>query len=1069
MTAIDESRAQILEFWRACELFNPQSIPKVDPADAREPVFSIEPGQPLPWQVGHPLRNRQLKPNLAWRHILYGGIFSLQKSRDLLRRVFGPDLENPDPPPPGLSSLFAVVITDEGRPLLSSFQVSSGAWATGRTNAPGPTAKDWLTGFDEEHLDFCERLEALVAARQDDERAAELRKLGYRAGRPVGHAELVRLVELATGLLGVGDILDPQGVQVKSVRVSRKREHAVGEGVDLLNSFVARDLSLVANFVRIGEYGTALDDYLSTDQLDRIDIRHELQAVFYQVAPARVPLGRWPARPDKSLALSQQFAVNTIMDELATCGGLFAVNGPPGTGKTTMLRDLIAANVVERALRLSRLSKPAAAFTDEYRWKVKEYTRLVTGWSEDLTGFEMVMTSANNGAVENVTNEIPSKNALDSPWRETAAYFNEIATAVLGQPAWGLVAARLGRKSNRAEFVRDAWYGSADQPGLLQQLREWENKDVDWEEAVASFLRAHQRVLLLQEERSAAYDALQELPELQQFVARVELDIEETERRIAQAQTILAKATQRVEAATQTMETWEVRQLEHRRLRPVSTSPDGASDPEAREWRTEELALVDRTRQAMWKMFAARRQVADIRKHIDTLKRAFVESRRELDQALTRIGELRSLLARHQEELDTFFPKEPSEINEALRELKTPWTDEVWNTARSELFLEALRLHHAFLRAEAPRIRRSLQGMMDVLSGDVPPDVPEAAVRAAWQTLFFVIPVISTTFASFGWMFSHLTRESLGWVFIDEAGQAAPQLAVGAIWRARRVITSGDPLQLEPVVPLSAATQQALRRTFSVEHARWLPGRTSVQQLADQRTPYGTFLPGEEAPVWVGAPLRVHRRCDQPMFDISNAIAYGGLMVYGKPQLPDFGMPHSKWIDVPGTNSKGHWIPDEGVVLERIVRYLIEQGGIPHGNILVISPFRDVVKELRWVLRPFPGMRYGTVHTAQGKEADVVIVILGGDPQRPGAKRWAASRPNLLNVAVSRAKRRLYVIGDRAAWSQERYFDVLASRLFATDSAGRGVVRSREPEIDDHRDVPTRLQGPTTMPTQALK
>jgi hypothetical protein len=43
--------------------------------------------------------------------------------------------------------------------------------------------------------------------------------------------------------------------------------------------------------------------------------------------------------------------------------------------------------------------------------------------------------------------------------------------------------------------------------------------------------------------------------------------------------------------------------------------------------------------------------------------------------------------------------------------------------------------------------------------------------------------------------------------------------------------------------------------------------------------------------------------------------------------------------------------------------------------------------------------------------------------------QWAARKPNLLNVAVSRAKRRLYVIGDWQAWAPHRHFNDLAHHL----------------------------------------
>ena len=167
------------------------------------------------------------------------------------------------------------------------------------------------------------------------------------------------------------------------------------------------------------------------------------------------------------------------------------------------------------------------------------------------------------------------------------------------------------------------------------------------------------------------------------------------------------------------------------------------------------------------------------------------------------------------------FPDNWLRLDQDEQELAAPWSDEEWTGARTRVFLAALDLHRAFVAGAAKTIRRNLRQLVAALArepGAPPPD----AELVAWQTLFLLIPVISTTFASCGRMFGALGAGSLGWVLVDEAGQAVPQHAAGALWRARRAVIVGDPLQLEPIFHVPGQVQDRLRGLFGVDRA-WLP------------------------------------------------------------------------------------------------------------------------------------------------------------------------------------------------------------------------------------------------------
>lgn len=298
-------------------------------------------------------------------------------------------------------------------------------------------------------------------------------------------------------------------------------------------------------------------------------------------------------------------------------------------------------------------------------------------------------------------------------------------------------------------------------------------------------------------------------------------------------------------------------------------------------------------------------------------------------------------------------------------------------------------------------------------------------------------------------MLAGLPPQSLGWLLVDEAGQAPPQAAVGALLRTRHALVAGDPLQIEPVVTLPDGLIDVVCRHFGVDANRFAAPSASVQTLADSSTSYCAEFRGNGASRVVGGPLLVHRRCASPMFDVSNAIAYGGQMVNAKKAGASairHALGPSAWIDVQGP-SQDKWCPQEGDEVLALLRKMAESNA--GDNVYIITPFRMVAENLRklvvdsgvlsqWLPNSdawerWAAERIGTVHTVQGREAEAVFFVLGASSaESVGARIWAGSRPNLVNVAVTRAKEALYVIGDKGAWRSQGVFQELSAALDRT-------------------------------------
>ena len=1029
----------VLNHWRLIELFSPQSVPREAPSGTPR-VADVQPQDPLPWFTLPEPKETSSGVARVWQHTVYLGVYAISDIYEVLHRCFPADADAYDPRPLGESACAALVVDESRRLILDSAVCSTAAWALGRiANSPSPDLSP--DAFRRAQADFVAGIDALLGSVKDERNASE--------ALPVDAEILQGLLDQAVRATGTGDL---ERIRVPKIRIKSQlvRQKDAGDlpSFDFLNSFYLEELETVSE----SEWSAPLRHLLTpTEQLDkasRVDVVADPGALLEWLHPAYLRSGRWPSRVEEPLASSQQFAVNFALFGAASQPGVVPVNGPPGTGKTTMLRDLVAANVTQRGSALSELPHPNDAFTGrKFTFNTDQYRQTVRQLDASLTGFEMVVASSNNGAVENISEELPQASSIAERWRSDANYFKDLATRCLNSTqggdstppveSWGLIAAKLGRKSYRGDFRSNVWFSDRhhDLPGLDALLKTWEDGvDVpSWSDARRDFQAAQKKVDDLVSLAVAAQSRIARVAELQAEIVALQSEGERLQAALHEAQRAESATVEQCATARQAHEERAAAYERQLHLKPSWLENLGTFGKAGSRWRDSLTPLSNALGEAEATLGSVRDQLHRAQGNQRSLADRSSQVGERLDSRVSELDRLAKDVENDRRTFGRHYPDDDWLQDNYRREQHAPWQTEELNEARSELFLSALSLHVAFL-ANA-RVRRDLRAAMFVVAGDAPADLDEQARLAAWQLFFLAVPVASSTFASLGRMFQGVGPESLGWFLIDEAGQASPSAAVGALWRAQRAVVVGDPMQLEPVVSVPVRAEHDIAARHPVSPA-WFVTEQSLQKLADRVTRFGTELTQGPERLWVASPLRIHRRCGDPMFTISNTIAYEGMMIHGfsgKPSAVD-GLPPTRWLHVPASDTGSHLQRAEVGVLRREIDRVCAVEGLSPQDIIAISPFRAVASELQKLEEDYPGLVSGTVHRAQGKEAAVVFFVLGGDTSKPGARQWAAAKPNLLNVAASRAKRRLYVIGDRTAWRTLPHFSTADALLAHTDT-----------------------------------
>ena len=852
-------------------------------------------------------------------------------------------------------------------------------------------------------------------------------------------------------------------------------------GIDILNSFYLEDLEEAIRACERGDFHAPLDLYLraETDRKVNVYSQEGREAILKQVRPHLMTAGRWLEPPERMMSLMQQFAINSAFELLAETG-LYAVNGPPGTGKTTMLRDMIAENVVRRARALAELPYPRAAWKDRQRVSFLKGGSYTIGIPKDsLTGFEMVVASSNNTAVENISKELPGAKSRAEPWK-SVQYLLPVAQNMFAayrrgklvplkekDKPWGLVSGVLGKKANRSRMVsRLVFDADADEPrearraaGEYLNIRDWAVRynGPSFQAARNAFQTidtgVRQRLAELEElaglQVETSDKATEEYCRIDaEAVAKAELDLRNSREKQAAAEHQLASLQSELKQREREEQILKELKREGKRWWAFwATGERRAQERKLHENLEVQLHLSEVIRQGKEELRAITSQFQGAVETLATAQARSAERKIEIEERRTRFLRLRD------EFTGLTRPASLDDLENDAYQKDGLWQDQKLNQIRSDLFAAALQLHESWLASvlrKGQGFRPNVIAIAKLLDGKVPQN-PEH-VLAIWQSLFLIVPVISSTFASFQRQFRGLPAKSLGWLFVDEAGQAVPQAAVGALRKARRALVIGDPMQIEPIfeVPIKLVEQLANGDDHLIR--KYAPHQTSVQVLADNANEHGAYVEREEQRTWIGSPLRVHRRCSDPMFRVANQIAYQNTMIRGKIESSFYSAERkSCWFDVGGAVIDRQYVPAQGrLVVDQIAaQYLRNSNRLP--AVYIISPFRRVAERIRALLldeeewrrrigsrcegpkaedlRLWVTKHVGTVHTFQGKEEDTVFFVLGADRQSPGSVAWAVAKPNLLNVALTRAKENIYIVGDRNLWGSKRYFVEIADQL----------------------------------------
>lgn len=263
---------------------------------------------------------------------------------------------------------------------------------------------------------------------------------------------------------------------------------------------------------------------------------------------------------------------------------------------------------------------------------------------------------------------------------------------------------------------------------------------------------------------------------------------------------------------------------------------------------------------------------------------------------------------------------------------------------------------------------------------------------------------------------NHYTVRNLRYntVVIDEAGQALEPACWIPILKAEKVILAGDHFQLSPTIKSIEASKSGLSKTLLEKSVIIHP--ESVVLLNEQYRMHSNIM-GFSSGVFYNSALNAHHSvADHLIFADDEPLTF----------IDTAGCSFDEKLD--GTSTTN---PEEALFLvdhlTNMVQEIESKNLIDFPSVAIISPYKQQVQLLKVLidenelLHPCRDkISVNTIDSFQGQERDLVYISLTRSNAEGSIGFLADIRR--MNVAMTRARKKLVVIGDSATLSKSKFY-----------------------------------------------